>query len=61
MLMTCIKPYKRRKSAVKQKQMLAADQGISQTPTPDLQYLDQPGSHSENEEHIDTTPILNLD
>ena len=50
-----------RKSAVKQKRLLAADQGTSQTLTPDLQHLDHPGSHSDNEDHGDTTPSLDLD
>ena len=55
-----MKRYERRKSAVKQKRLLAADQGTSQTLTPDLQHLDHPGSQSDNEEHGDTTPSLDL-
>ena len=55
-----MKRYERRKSAVKQKRLLAVDQGTPQTLTPDLQHLDHPGSHSDNEEHCDTTPSLDL-
>ena len=42
---------------MKQKRLLAADQGTSQTLTPNLQHLD----HPDNEEHSDTTPSLDLD
>ena len=52
--------YERRKSALKQKRLLA-DQAISQTLTPDLQHPDQPGSHSDDEQDVDTTPSLDLD
>ena len=55
-----MKRYERRKSAVKQKRLLAADQGTSQNLAPNLQHLDHPGSHSDNEEHGDTTPSLDL-
>ena len=55
-----MKQYERRKSAVKQKRPLAADQGTSQTLTSELQHLDHPGSHSDNEEHGGTTPSLDL-
>ena len=55
-----MKRYERRKSAVKQKQPLAADQCTSQNLAPNLQHLDHPGSHSDNEEHGDTTPSLDL-
>ena len=45
---------------MKQKRPLAADQGTSQNLAPNLQHLDHPGSHSDNEEHGDTTPSLDL-
>ena len=45
---------------MKQKQLLAVDEGTFQTLTPDLQHLDHPGSHSDDEEHGDTIPSLDL-
>ena len=56
-----LKRYERRKSAVKQKRLLAADQGTAQTLAPNLQHLDHLGSHSDSEEYGDITPSLDLD
>ena len=46
---------------MKQKRLLAADQGTSQMLVPNLQHLDHPGSHSDSEEYGDITPSLDLD
>ena len=51
---------RKKETAMKQKWPLAADQGTSQTLTFELQHLDHPGSHSDNEEHSDSTPSLDL-